>query len=444
MSGAAGRGLPRILWLLSAGFILYGGTIPFNFDADQAPLATRIAIASRTLPWQLDDISLPDIVQNVLLFVPFGIFGALSLQTGSWFRVVRVVAAVTVLGCLLSATVEALQLFTSDRTVSLTDLGTNTLGAASGAIAVIVFRRSAILMLQQLDSAGLLEPSTFYPALVFLFLVCIAAWEPFDVTLDVSTVVAKIRALQRDVWQYGGLDDEGVAFVQLALFAGALCSWLHAIGVRSVAMVGVAASLVAGFALEGCQVFIAARQPGLEDALVRAAGGLTGVAVWQVSTFQHRPVRLLPALTAATGVAAALQMLSPFDVVRVYRPIQWIPFLNYYVFTSFNTVSHTIELFLIYFPIGFIAMREAASRRRGMAAGALLALVVAAPVEYGQGWIVGRFADVTDVALSVGGALIGGWTATRGGALLQALRRDQSRRQVRSPSDHSTSSKQAT
>ena len=44
----------------------------------------------------------------------------------------------------------------------------------------------------------------------------------------------------------------------------------------------------------------------------------------------------------------------------------------------------------------------------------LYAGAIAAPVEYGQRFIGGRFPDVTDVGLSVAGAWLGMWIATRG------------------------------
>ena len=66
-------------------------------------------------------------VQNVLLFVPFGAFGALALAN-RW-RVLTATAVVTLLGLALSTFVEALQLFTFDRTSSLNDVAKNTAGA---------------------------------------------------------------------------------------------------------------------------------------------------------------------------------------------------------------------------------------------------------------------------------------------------------------------------
>ena len=70
-----------------------------------------------------------DIAQNVALYVPFGMFGLLTLQR----RGVRGVARVTAIALLFSAIVEALQLYTADRVASLTDIVSAGVGTAVGA-----------------------------------------------------------------------------------------------------------------------------------------------------------------------------------------------------------------------------------------------------------------------------------------------------------------------
>lgn len=76
-----------------------------------------------------------DVTVNVLVYVPFGVFGVLSLR-GSyrrhWFRLVL---RVVVLAILFSAANEALQLYTSDRVASLTDIVSAAIGACCGATA---------------------------------------------------------------------------------------------------------------------------------------------------------------------------------------------------------------------------------------------------------------------------------------------------------------------
>ena len=85
----------------------------------------------------------------------------------------------------------------------------------------------------------------------------------------------------------------------------------------------------------------------------------------------------------------------------------WFLFLGYYLRTTFEALSHAIELSLAYFPLGFCLALAASSRSRALVTALALTLVIAAPIEYLQGWVVGRYPDVSDVCLSLLGAWAG-------------------------------------
>jgi VanZ family protein len=364
-------------------------------------------------------VSIPDTVQNLLLFAPFGVLGVLAGRPGarSWSRVI----GVTVLGGLLSLLVEVLQLFEAGRTTAVSDLFTNTVGTFVGALVaqrVIGVSRS---LLRRLLDAGLISDRAFYPLLVALITVSIAAWEPFDVTLDVSTVGTKLHALGRDVLQAGVPTDEGVAVLQYALFTVAGASWLKRTGWRRPALAAALAGAVLALVLEASQVVITSRMPSGEDALVHAAGALAGAALWIAGRRSPRPALWIALVALATAVGAGMLMFTPFQWADAHLPFRWMPFLGYYQHTTFETVSHVVELVLLYFPLGFCVGHVMQSPNR--AALAVLALVVAMaiPIEYLQGWFVGRIPDVTDTALSAAGGWFGVWAATRGAAVFDEL-----------------------
>src|SRR5436190_11857372 len=115
--------LTPLLWLLSALFIVYGTTIPFQFIGDRTFVLQKISRITLN-PFVSPDtglrLSVPDVVQNILLFVPFGVFGVAALGRRLAFPTRLVL--VTLIGALLSGGVEAVQLFTIDRTTSVSDL----------------------------------------------------------------------------------------------------------------------------------------------------------------------------------------------------------------------------------------------------------------------------------------------------------------------------------
>ena len=408
----------RAIFAAAALFILYAGTIPFNFIGDTASAVAKLShlpLNPLISPDTGRRVSIPDVAQNILLFMPFGALGFLaSRQRRS--NLVAIVL-VTAVAAALSAAVETLQLFEVDRTTSVSDLCANILGALFGAavaLAAVKVSRRSLLRLQGL---GLTDMPAFYPMLVAAIVLCIAAWEPFDFTLDVGTLVGRLRALHANPWQFVVVSDEGVEIVRYAIFGLAASIWLGQVGLRSAATVAAIGGAAVAVGLEASQWIIGSRMPGLEDATVHAAGVVAGVLLSRRWPFGRSPVFWCAVLWVATAAGAALQMLSPFAFVSQHRPFTWMPFYNYYEYferASFETISHTFELMLIYFPVGF-AIAQTVRRRTSRWIVALVAtLLVAGPLEYLQGWVAGRYGDITDVGVAILGALGGVWTGDLG------------------------------
>jgi len=415
--------LAKTLWILFTLFIVYGTTIPFDFRVGWSGAMDKVAhlpLNPLISPDTGRRVSIPDEVQNVLLFIPFGAFGVLagrSRRRSSLWRLV----SVTGLALALSVSVETLQLFSADRVTSAGDVTTNVTGAILGGVAAIAGRGSFERLMGRLRTAGVTGTETFYPAMVFAILLCVAAWEPFDVTLDVGSFVDKVKMLHHDVWQYRGLlTDEGVEVIRYGLFGVFAASWLEAIGRPRAAVEAATIGVIAAFALEGCQILIHSRMPALEDAVVHASGALLGVALWTARRRVTSPRLWIAALVVATAIASATQNLSPFTWEVAHQPMRWFPFLGYYVHTTFDTVSTVIELMLIYFPLGFCLTRTWPDGSKATRWAVLLTLALALPIEWTKGWIVSRYPDVTNVAVSGAGAWLGAWAGQAGERFLQA------------------------
>jgi len=403
------------LWALFCLFIIYGTTIPFHFTSDLSAVQEhlqRVTLNPFLSPATGRRVSIPDAVQNVLLFVPFGVLGVLASRVpGTMLRI----AWVTLLGAALSVSVEALQLFTTDRVTATSDVLANTVGGLLGALAANTVDRAGRFLTRAAQRAGLTQNPAFFPFVAATVLIGVAALEPFDVTLEIGTVGSKLHALSRDIWQAGVLTDEGIATVHYALFGLATCLWFEAVRWRGVALRAAAIGVTLAVGLEASQIVITSRMPSLEDALVRAAGALVGVALWPLT--RAHPVRSfwLGMLVGGTAVGAAMQQLSPFEIAPAYRQFGLMPFLSDYQHTTFETLSHVFELVLLYAPLGFV-WRLLVPSRRTLWWSLVVTLLIAAPVEYLQGWIVGRYPDVTDIAISLGGAWLGFRLAGRQGS----------------------------
>ena len=85
--------------------------------------------------WDPTLVSLSDVAVNVGLYVPFGVFGVLSLREDYRRHWARLAGRVTLLALLFSASNEAFQLYTIDRVASLTDILSAAVGALAGGVA---------------------------------------------------------------------------------------------------------------------------------------------------------------------------------------------------------------------------------------------------------------------------------------------------------------------
>ena len=404
----------RKLWLLFTIFVLYGCTIPFQFAGgiDQALEKLRRLPMS---PWIDPETgrrpSIPDSVQNILLFVPFGALGVLAGRRRTLSRAVLV----TGLGTSLSLVVETLQLFTTNRVSSLADVATNSVGALAGAGTVVVLQSAVKTAAARLRSSGLLGVPEVHAVTVFSLVIVVALLQPFDVTLDVGTVAAKVRMLVDQPWQFTVLRDEGLVVMICCLLAMAVADYLAAVGRQHPATKAAIIGVVAVCGFEFSQLFITSRMPGLWDAAVGSVGVLLGAFFWATAGSFGPSALWRAGLVAMTVGAAALLMLIPFEFSGHYRGFSWYPFRSYYERTTFEGLSHVIELVLTYFPLGYCFTRGQGGHWRQFTAVLGLALLIAAPVEYLQGWIVGRFPDISDIGLSLAGAALGIMAAeTRG------------------------------
>jgi len=191
----AERKLLRWLFFFYCLFILYGSFIPFRFSDDPEFVRSQfVRFFAPPYDHGVRRFSLPDVVSNVLLFVPFGFLwvgGEFSLRLQSCFW--RVAFTAGLLGLLSGLVIESGQMFSPGRIASILDALCNGIGSATGAAAGYLlfraFRGSFGLILLQL-----LRERPSLVLLAMLLIVSMAdAYYPFDVTLDVSTVWQNVK-----------------------------------------------------------------------------------------------------------------------------------------------------------------------------------------------------------------------------------------------------------
>lgn len=393
------------LWIVYVAFIFYGCLIPFRYGGWEQAAENLSSI--RWVPFVDADgsrASIPDVVQNVLFFMPFGMLGFVVLRCQRPLRIV----IIGLLSIVLSMTVETLQLLTVDRTTSTTDVVTNFTGGSIGAgLAWLMGALSSAVPVEWQQRHARHE--SFFLVAVASILVGLQMLQPFDFALDVGMVGGRIKSLLRGPIEFDSMvRDEAVFWFQFALlgYASQLFfrdifgdrGWKYAFGYA------VALALV----LEGMQIMVASRHPDLRDMLVAASGSIAGVLVCTALRGRMSRQLAVSLVLLATTVAATIQTISPFRLAVQPRGFNWIPFLAYYEVTSFNALSNFIESLLMYLPVGFVLQYLYPKRRVVW----LVTLFIGASVlslEYLQGFIEARYPDITDVLGAVVGGIFGCW-----------------------------------
>ncbi len=409
------KNLFRLLWLLFAVFILYGTTIPFTFSLDPKYLHSRFA----QIEWYPlvskpgDHHSLTDYVQNILLFLPFGFLGyfAVAEKRSRWKPF-----AVIVLGSLLSACVEFLQLFSETRVTALTDWIWNTVGTVGGVGAGILSRGMLRNLRARPSLRKFLEAEYAYPALMFGLIVVVGFWEPFDFTLDVGSVLPKLREVLAHPFALDPSPDDILAFTRFAFFAYFACRLCRQVRPGSEYWGALCACALGNF-LEFSQFIVASRMPEFNDALVLTAGVLLGFGCSYLPYFHRHRIAWGIAFLGGYGAAIVFKDVFPLKWSPVSGGFNWMPFLPYFQNTSFLSLSDFIEQIMTYFCLGVIPAYLSGGRRVVFLATLVFAFLVSAGIEDVQRFLPAHTADITDILGALVGVTISQFAITRGGSL---------------------------
>lgn len=412
----------RVLWTLFALFVVYGTTFPFTFDLK----ALSLVEMQRRVNWHPFS-SIPDMVQNILLFMPFGFLGYFSLiHKSSWLRKL----AIVLLGAGLSLSVEFLQIFSENRWPALADVFTNTAGTAVGLCLGILLKKSVLGFKAHPVSRRFLDAPSAFPALVFLILLVAGIWEPFDFSLDIGGIWNHVKPLLRHPLHFSMPDEDVFASIQFLLASLFLCRVFQEAGWRRPASSGMLVLFCAGIGLEGSQFIIVSRYPEVQDVLVGMLGTTLGAILFHFPGFRDR--RWIWSIASILGVfsAATVRSLHPFHFKAVPSHFNWIPFLPQYEATTAAALGNFLANGMVYFPIGFLVGYFFPNARQASRVTLILSGVIALVLEIAQGWVVGRFSDVTSVFGAMLGSLLGSLVLSRGWPAFRSYMSEEEDRQV--------------
>lgn len=413
------RSTARLLWALYSLFIVYGTTLPFRFVPPHEGLPGLLRgidpdpLGLRGGHFKTDDliqILLPDMIQNILLFVPFGFLAYLSLaDKQSRLKRVRLV----LLGTGLSAFVEFLQLFTATRFSAFSDVVYNTLGTALGLAAGTLLKGWVMSLAHRPALRRVLESPSAFPALAFCGLAVAGSWEPFDFTLTLGGALAKARIILANPFDLSWPNDELITFIRFLLATLFACRLAAESGLPRPRRAVVPALAGAAVLLEAAQIFVGSRSPAFQDMATSVLGVLGGAIAFRFPAFHRHPWAWGILGTLAVASSAALADLYPFAFGPSHVGFNWIPFSYGEALTAFTAMSHFLEAGLTWFPLAFLLGYFFPGRRTALVSLAL-SVSIALGLETAQGFVAGRYSDITDVLGAAVGSLAGSLFLSRG------------------------------
>jgi len=421
-------------------FAAYGSLLPFRLELTSLESAwaqyQRVLLSAPR-----GRISRSDLLANVLLFVPVGFACAGAWLVDQRRRAPFLQAALLILPISLAASlvIEFLQVFTSNRIPSNTDVAAQTAGCLLGICAwavggepVTKWLRGAFAAAPEDRLARILTAYAAGWALVNL--------APFDITVDVGDLADRVRSGKIALVPFSGPGVFSARWVW-----DAIAEFVSAIPLGMFGLIGGNADRyrrpLTAFALgvaivaviECAQVFISSHSASTTDVLIAALGVLLGVGIGprfvaRGRTADHASSRAVNGQALAVLAIWILILCAyhwrPYefsldsDAIRYkLRRISFVPFDGYRSGSYLNALNNLLTKIALSVPLGlagaFALGPATASRPVILVLWAAVAAAIFGAIEAGQLFVATRIPDPTDVVVGVIGAVaglkLGGW-----------------------------------
>ena len=368
--------------------ILHGSLYPYDFRVPATPVGP---FATLLRSWAIPPSSYGDLVANLLLYVPFGFFGALTLR-GKWVRLFIMILA----GLLLSVGIELTQFYDAGRVTNMSDVYLNTSGAALGAIAA-VFWETVIGFLPATRIAPEPIPVMLLAAMLGYHLF------PYVPTIDLHKYWHALRPLiLTPVMDPPAILRYTALWLTSNWLLGKIFGYARS---RILVVLFIAFVFMAKVLIEGLVV-----------SFPEALGAAIALALWLVIDGDKRSAALLVA--AVLCAAIVVERLEPFQFEASARAFGWLPFRS---FLGGSIAVNTMAFLEKFFRYGSLIWLLADAGFALWVATVCVAIVLftTSVVEL---YLPGRSAEITDAMMAVMIGLIMALMRTRVANLSPASR----------------------
>lgn len=355
--------MKRWIMYLIIGLVTYGSLYPFHFSIPASHSASWATLFHNVSLWS----SRMDVLGNLLLFVPFGFVGALSIAVNK--SLATRITLVSLIGLAVALPLQIAQIYVPERSPALSDVLWNMIGSIAGIVAGLNVRLSS----------QHLRPGTALPlGLIALWLA--AELLPFVPSLDVQSIRNNLK----------GVLQPKIAYDQLLFHtAGMLMA-----GRALAAVVGDARALRWLFLLASVVVAGKVFVVTLTLSISTLAGLAIGVITWWWIGYWREPRRgtMVMLFLFATYAYGAL---APFEFRSDSEPFSLLPFaglLRGSMLANIQTLTANLCLYA-----GVLWIISTMGGRIVPCSIALAGLVLI--FEIIQIYVVGRTPDITEPLL---------------------------------------------
>ncbi len=360
----------RRILLIVVALIVYGSLYPWQFRPRHY-VVSPLWILLHSWPGGMNRYLLWDMAVNIVLYVPLGVFGYLSVDRIAR-PAVRILAPL-LLALALSASMEIAQIYDISRDCSLLDVTSNVTGASLGIGLGALYKARLKRITDRRETASLLHPSG-----ALLLLCCWLGYQLFPMfpAFGRTKLAAKFAAI-------GPLSAISLP-ATLLIFA----EWIAVACLLESLFEKTASRMLALLLL-----VLPARLLIVERSLTwsEILGALAAYAIWM--WLPHRQVRrAAPFLLAA---ALVVSELSPFHLARA-APFNWVPFRGFFEARWQN--SFVVLFRKSYWYGSVIWLWWSAGHRLAPVTAAVAAVLFF--LECAQIYFPGRVPDITDAVLA--------------------------------------------
>lgn len=347
--------------------ILHGSLYPYDFQVPSTGIGPWQALLGS---WARPPSSLGDAAANLLLYMPFGFFGAMAGRRGP----LRRLATVTAAGFVVCTAIELAQFYDRGRVANLSDVYLNTFGTLLGACAAVAFGR--------LRHKPWARGMAAHPVPVLLIATMLGYHLfPYVPTIDLHKYWQSLKPvlLRPDLAPYPVFH-----YFALWLIASRLVAVLAPRHAR------LAVALFAGFVLAGKIVIVN---------LVVTAPELLGASLAIIGSMllpgRGRGASLSVAVVLSTLIL--VERLEPFTFHATAAGFGWMPFRSFLSGSLAVNIQSFFEKFFLYGSCIWIC-RETGLRLSHAAALTALGLFA---TSYAEVYLPGRSAEITDAVMAV-------------------------------------------